>query len=165
MKSLGFHLRAWSGTGRACPCPGPGRALGRRKHGQSCAFTPSRRKLITTCCMTAPQGRVGQVAAAGLCRRGMARALQTGDSGLPQLGSRRATEPAAAIGNAARRTARPGGRNPLPDRAGPASPGYHQGKERFVGANPSTVPVAGALGINPTRNVILGRLSTRRASE
>lgn len=54
MKSPGFHLCSWRKPGCLCPCPGPGRALGGRKDRQSRTFTPSRRKSIKTCCITAP---------------------------------------------------------------------------------------------------------------
>lgn len=54
MKSPGFHLCSCRKLGCLCPCAGPRRALGGRKDRQSCTFSPSRHKLIKTCCITAP---------------------------------------------------------------------------------------------------------------
>lgn len=88
--------------------------------------------------------------AADLCWWGMARALQTGDTCFSLLGNWSATEPVPATRNAARTEVdgEASGRNLLLARAGPADPVYGKGKQCFVSANPSTIPVAVASGIN-----------------
>lgn len=141
--------------GCACPCPGPRRALGGRKDRQSCTFTPSRHKSIKTCCITAPLPMFTRVTLAKawqqICAGGERHVLsKLGTLVFSLLGNQGATKPVPATRNTARTKVdgEAWGKNLLPARAGTADPVYHKGKQCFVSANPSTIPVAVALGIN-----------------
>lgn len=158
MKSLGFHLCFQRERGCSCPCPRPSRQKDRQQGlcWAQVGYNP------LCCCPPDPhRGSASQALVADSCWWEPARALQTGDwsptaweLGLWCCEGRTSPVPApGSSGTPGARRRGPGGRNPLPARAGTADPVYHEQGQHFASANPS------AFGINPTRRVILGHPS------